>query len=314
MENKVPRQEGALILESPKQRMRTKCDIDISIFKEKYVDYYINDKTGLFMILPNGEKLLNVLKDYFAGVLIKKFNFDKLILPKMSPISTYAKADVLGKWDSYLNKVTPFGKTKGVKEEYILEPLQCIPFYQYLEGKEINLNKGPVKIYDASGPTYRNEDLDKLKPLVKQREFHRSEFLYLGNKKDVTNLRENIMKELMNLFDKFKMRYRIIVGNGCFEISENEKVFPETIRDIPIKDIELYIPSSNSWLEIVGASILWNIQTKRFNIKSNNKEELWSGCTGFGLERLMYAFLAQKGFNSKKWPKEIKKLIEQKEK
>ena len=39
-----------------------------------------------------------------------------------------------------------------------------------------------VKVYDESGPTYRNEDLDKLKPLVRQREFHRSEFIYIGSK------------------------------------------------------------------------------------------------------------------------------------
>jgi seryl-tRNA synthetase len=304
----IPIKEGELIQPGPNFKVSARMDLDKEIFSRGYIRNYINDKTGLFIFPKKGESLLFALTQYVTRKIIGKFSFDKIILPKMSPISTYAKANVLGKWDFYLEKVSPFDDTNGVKEDYILEPLQCIPFYQSLEGKELSINK-PIKVFDCSGPTYRNEDLDKVKPMVKQREFHRSEFIYIGKQKDIVNLRENIIKELMAIFNDLGMRYRLVVGTGCFELSENEIVFPETSEEIPIKDIELYIPSTNSWLEVVGASVLWNIQTKRFNIKSKNNEELWSGCVGIGLERLMYSFLAQKGFDETIWPKQIKRIL-----
>lgn len=309
MKKQIQTKDGELILQGPKCKPVFRGDIDREIFNQDYVRYYIDKKTGLFIILPKGEKLLRALTNYFVSRLIKKFSFDRVILPKMSPVSTYAKASVLGKWDYYLEKVSPFHRTHGVKQDYILEPLQCIPFYQFLENKKLDVSKTPIKVFDSSGPTYRNEDLDKLKPLVKHREFHRAEFIYIGNKKDIVSLRENILKELMLIYNQFGIKYRIVVGGGCFELSENEIVYPDSVDDIPIKDLEVYVPSTKTWVEVVGASVLWNIQTKRFNITGISNQELWSGCVGIGLERLMYTFLAQKGFDPAKWPKEIRSLI-----
>lgn len=304
----IPVKEGELIEKGPTFKLNQTIDLDNEIFVQGYIRPYINNQTGLFIFPKKGEHLLSALTKYFTGRIIKKFGFDKIILPKISPVSTYAKANVLGKWDFYLEKVSPFDKTNGVRQDYILEPLQCIPFYQSLEGKKLPIVK-PIKVFDCSGPTYRNEDLDKIKPMVKQREFHRSEFIYIGKQKDILSLREAIIKELIAIFNEFNIQYRIVVGAGCFELSENEIVFPETLEEIPIKDLELFIPSTNSWLEVVGASVLSNIQIKRFNIQSTDNDELWSGCVGIGLERLMYSFLAQKGFDESKWPKQIKKIL-----
>jgi len=293
---------GQIILEKP--ITNTECiDVDKELFKQEYVKHYLNRDSGLFVILPNGEKLLNILSGLISRKIISKFNFKKIILPKISPLSTYKKANILGKWDSYLEKVMPFGKTKGIKEDYILEPLQCTPLYQLFENSRLDLNKLPLKFFDCSGPTYRNEDLGKLKALVKQREFHRAEFIYIGTKEQVIELRESILKEILKILESWGIGDRIVVGSGCFEVSKEEVIYPESIEEIPIKDIEVYIPKNKWWLELAGASVLWNLQTKRFNITSS--EELWSGCVGIGLERLLYCFLAQKGFDIKNWPEEI---------
>ncbi|MDG6221470.1 MAG: serine--tRNA ligase, partial [Candidatus Thermoplasmatota archaeon] len=48
--------------------------------------------------------------------------------------------------------------------------------------------------------------------------------------------------------------------------------------------------------------IMGDKYTKTFNIKSQTPKELWSGCTGIGLERWTAAFLAQKGLDPEKWP------------
>ena len=49
-------------------------------------------------------------------------------------------------------------------------------------------------------------------------------------------------------------------------------------------------------------------RSKAFNIKAQ-KSELWSGCSGIGLQRWTTAFLALKGLDPDNWPKEFKKYL-----
>jgi len=48
--------------------------------------------------------------------------------------------------------------------------------------------------------------------------------------------------------------------------------------------------------------------TDAFNVKGQ-KADLWSGCSGIGLERWTVAFLAQKGLDPEKWPKAFRDRI-----
>jgi seryl-tRNA synthetase len=51
--------------------------------------------------------------------------------------------------------------------------------------------------------------------------------------------------------------------------------------------------------------------TKNFVLKDATGKRLWTGCTGFGVTRWITAFLAQKGFDTKNWPKRIRELFEE---
>lgn len=295
--------EGKIIKQSKIKKIKPIKDLDRLLFKKKIIDYYLKD-SGLFVILPEGQQLYENLKRLIEKKIKYDLRYKQLTLPKISPLSTFKKANIIGKWDDYLEKMTPFSNTNGVKEDYILDPLQCTILYQYLEGKRINKL---LKFYDASGPSYRNEDLTEIKPLIKQREFHRAEFIYIGTKEEVIKTREKTLEKLEELCNELNLQYRIVIGSGCYQISEDEIETPKNEREIPIKDLEIYIPQGflkknkkAHYLEVAGAAALGEIQTKRFNIKKNGKE-LWSGCTGIGLERLMYSFLSQHGFDKKKW-------------
>jgi seryl-tRNA synthetase len=46
-----------------------------------------------------------------------------------------------------------------------------------------------------------------------------------------------------------------------------------------------------------------------FNVKCQTGEELWSGCSGVGLERWASAFFAQKGLDPANWPEEFRKRV-----
>jgi len=66
---------------------------------------------------------------------------------------------------------------------------------------------------------------------------------------------------------------------------------------------------NSKWLEFQNLSILGDKYVKAFNIKAQ-KGELWSGCTGIGLERWMAVFLAQKGLDPENWPEGFRKYLD----
>ena len=285
----IPSQSGEIIKIG--EQTRTWCTIDV--LQEVLDDDLIiqNLKPGHHILMPKATKNIDKFLELLDKKITKKLEFEKVILPKIVPLTTLKKAGVLGNWDNYLLIVTPLSKTKGITETYVLDPLQCLSFYQYFENKIINTKKGPIKWCDYSGPTYRNEDFKRLKPLTRQREFHRAEFIYIGTKEQVIKTREQCVLQLESVCKELHFQYRIVVGSGCYELTGNEPA-PTSLEEIPIKDIEVYIPQTKSWLELAGCSVLETNLTSRFNIQSETGEKLWSGCTGIGLERLTYSTIA----------------------
>ena len=259
---------------------------------------------GQYVILPKGMKILNDLYMALQQYVVKPLNFEEVVLPKMAPVDTFKKASLVDfpdgrprqsafpwEWDQYLITAQPFGETEGVKETYILDPLQCTVFYQFFEGKTVDVSENPLKWYDRSGPTYRNESLESLIPGVKQREFHRAEFVFLGTKDQVIRTRERALEQIESLCQSLQLNYRIVVGGSCHRLEDHEVREPTSLVDIPVKDIEIYCPGYG-YLEVSGNAIMGNVLTSRFSISGSNGEELWSGCSGVGLNRMVYAIVS----------------------
>jgi len=92
------------------------------------------------------------------------------------------------------------------------------------------------------------------------------------------------------------------------------KLGGEVEQDTGTIDFEAYMPyrgdrKKSEWLEFQNLSILGDKYVKAFNIKAQ-KSELWSGCSGIGLERWTTVFLAQKGLNPDKWPEGFRKYLD----
>ncbi|MBW2982591.1 hypothetical protein KY343_06935 [Candidatus Woesearchaeota archaeon] len=240
--------------------------------------------SGQYVILPEGMELMDKITDLLKEYIAEELRFRKVSLPKIVPKSTLEKAEIFEKWDQYLIEVNPYrfpeGETKGVKERYFMDPLQCLAFYQSFENKII---ESPIRWYDQSGPTYRNEDLDKIIPGIKQREFHRAEFVYMGPPKEVEKIADQCLVQLEKLCIDIGLKYRIVPGDSCYDKG-----------DIEVRDIEVFIPGYKNkegepWLELAGVSNKYDFQIKNFNIQSKDRKELWSGCMGIGLDRFMTA-------------------------
>ena len=52
-----------------------------------------------------------------------------------------------------------------------------------------------------------------------------------------------------------------------------------------------------------------NFFGRHLNITLPDGEPIHTGCTAFGLERMVYAFLAQFGFDRENWPQVVREWV-----
>ncbi len=184
---------------------------------------------------------------------------------------------------------------------------QCPTIYWWLSGRTIATESLPLLVYDKSAVSNRYESGGR-HGLERVDEFHRIEPVYVGAPDDLVALRERLLERYARVFNEIlELEWRTawvtpfyMQQSGLVGLDDAQARIKGTI------DFEAYLPyrgtrESSEWLEFQNLSIVGEKYTDAFAIKTQ-KGELWSGCSGIGLERWLTAFLAQKGLDPDGWP------------
>jgi seryl-tRNA synthetase len=184
---------------------------------------------------------------------------------------------------------------------------QCPTIYWWLSGRTLSVDDLPLKIYDRAAISNRYESGGR-HGLERVDEFHRIEPVYLGTPEQLVALREQLLARYRHVFDTIlELEWRTawvtpfyLQQSGGVGLEEPGQRVKGTI------DFEAYLPyrgprDTAEWLEFQNLSIVGDKYTRAFTIRAQ-KGELWSGCSGIGLERWLTAFLAEKGLDPKNWP------------
>ncbi|RLF50603.1 MAG: serine--tRNA ligase, partial [Thermoplasmata archaeon] len=188
---------------------------------------------------------------------------------------------------------------------------QCPNIYASLAGKTIAEDDLPLLLFDRSTPSDRYEAGGK-HGIERVDEFHRIEIVYIGTKEQLAEIREKLIERYKHVFDNIlDLEWRMAKVTP-FYLQQAGIVGKEEDEIKGTIDFEAYLPyrgdRSKEWLEIQNVSIVGDKYIKAFNIKSQ-RSNLWSGCSGIGLERWAVAFLAQKSLEPDNWPAGFKKYL-----
>ncbi len=181
---------------------------------------------------------------------------------------------------------------------------QCPLVYWSLRNQTIAEESLPLLIYDRSVPSARYESGGR-HGIERVDEFHRIEPVYIGTKEQLVELKERFIERYTYVFENIlELEWRM-ANVAPFYLQQAGNDSEDDDEVLGTVDFEAYMPYRGSredseWLEFQNLS-LFKKYTKAFNIKSQT-EELYSGCSGIGLERWAAAFLAQKGIQPDKWP------------
>jgi seryl-tRNA synthetase len=189
----------------------------------------------------------------------------------------------------------------------VLNYAQCPMIYWWLSGRTIATESLPLKVYDRAAISNRYESGGR-HGLERVDEFHRIEPVFIGAPADLVALRAQLLDRYARVFDSIlELEWRTawvtpfyLQQSGGVGLEEGESQVKGTI------DFEAYLPyrgtrTDSEWLEFQNLSIVGDKYTRPFTIRTQ-KGELWSGCSGIGLERWLTAFLAQKGLDPQGWP------------
>jgi seryl-tRNA synthetase len=213
--------------------------------------------------------------------------------------------------------------TKEVRTDLLMKNLsppnagicyaQCPMIYWSFKGKTISESSLPVLVYDRTAISGRYESGGR-HGIERVDEFHRIEPVYIGTREHLLKLREELIKRYTHVFnDIFDLEWRMAWVTPWY-MQQAGKIGESGTQETGTMDFEAYMPyrgtrKDSEWLEFQNLSILGDKYITAFTIKAP-KSELWSGCSGIGLERWTAAFLAQKGLDPAKWPQAFTRYLD----
>lgn len=281
--------------------------------------------------------IFRAMEDIAIKEVLKPLGFQEVIASHIVPFDIWLKTGHLEgmpgefyyvvepssrdvkKWERFvdLTKITKEVPIKELKKN-LSDPsagicyAQCPVIYWSLRGKTVSEKSLPILIYDKTANSCRYESGGR-HGIERVDEFHRIEPVYIGTREQLLSLREKMLDRYKHVFnDIFELDWRMAWVTPWY-MQQAGKIADEKNQDTGTIDFEAYMPyrgnrKNSEWLEFQNLSILGDKYIKAFNIKGQ-KSDLWSGCSGIGLERWTTIFLAQKGLDPKGWPPCFKKYL-----
>ncbi len=206
--------------------------------------------------------------------------------------------------DQHGNLNAPFERFAPIQT--LLSPAVCYHLYFTLADQTL-----PPQGVTATavGNCFRYESLN-LSSLERLWNFTMREVIFVGSKEFVLENREIARQRMQRVFEEIGFAYRVESANDPFFIGEFRKqaAFQSAFQlkyeiraRLPFKDSTLAVGSYNYHQDFFG---------RHLSIHLPDGSPAHTGCVAFGLERIVFAFLAQFGFDLAQWPRSMQEILQ----
>ncbi|AJD26792.1 hypothetical protein G8E05_04970 [Clostridium botulinum] len=311
---------------------------------EDYTSYTTINHSNIYNKLVNRDDVRELAKGSFAysGLFLdiyeyferkidefacSKFkNIRKIVYPDLHSIEDYIKGRYFENFPHYMmfqttlkNDMSVYEKFSKCKFDYksildeiktpqnVLRHAACVPVYSLLENEMLDAEE--VQSFIVSGKCFRNEE-DNIFELSRLNEFYMKEFVFVGDENAVNKMIE-ISKELTKFWvDIFKLNSKYETANDSFFANNYKKMKFFQIIGESKQEFKAFIPGNKNYIAASSINYHRTHFSKAYNIIDEKGNYCYSACFAFGIERLAYALLSQKGLNIDKWDFETIKEIE----
>jgi len=263
-------------------------EVEQNIIKSKEI-------RGVVSYNPILTKIFRLIETFIIRE-IELIGFKEIIIPKVTSWDTWLKT---GHLISNYSEIFPVCKTtpQNIKDDchraffqekkpaLALENIggltysQCENFWALLRGNEKKLlEKDKISLFfDRSGPSYRQERKN-LSGIKRLSEFRRIELIFVGSEVEVKKTIEVLTERYEKIYSKLLFSPRLSQVASWSDLKEGYT-------------IDFEISFEKELLEVNNLSFNGNY----YPIKFINNKILYSGCSGIGIDRLVYSLVTKHG-------------------
>ncbi len=275
-----------------------------------------------------GEPLLGLMR-YFdrtvTGILADHFDVREYRYPTLIATSTLEDAGYTDSFPHHLLFVTRLHNDMdvyaGVQETFAGRPIDgeilaycgnvdyCLPptmcYHTFAQHRGTTIGDGTLRVVTAKGKSFRFE-AGYSTTLERLWDFTIREMVFMGGRDAVVAARALIMSHTFALLDDMGLTGRCEVGNDPFfgTVDTSDRIVAQRMLELKYElrlqvapDRDIAVASFNFHDDLFGGG---------FGISHADGTPATSGCVGFGLERLVYAFVCQFGTDPADWPDAVR--------
>ena len=277
--------------------------------------------TGLFLqvyryfcrkIYEFGKKHFNGIQEFEESVLypVKEYEtghyFESFPHHIMFQTTMKSDAELLERFSKNgTNDSTIFSNDNMKRPENVVRHAACVPIYPML--KDAYIPADSPKYYLISGKCFRNEGANVYE-LARLNEFYMKEFVCIGTLEQTLDMIKSARALWEEWIDTFNLNCTIETANDSFFASNYKKLKIFQILGDSKQEFRVYIPDGDFFCAVSSSNVHRTHFTKTYNIHNDNSF-CQSSCFAFGVERLSYALLSQKGVDIDKWDEATRKEI-----
>ncbi|GGX80097.1 hypothetical protein GCM10010358_38040 [Streptomyces minutiscleroticus] len=199
-------------------------------------------------------------------------------------------------------------RAHGGGVDHCLPPTMCFhTYHQYADGSL----PAPSLVVTSRGKSFRHESRYH-RSLERLWDFTIREVVFLGPVDFVLDCRSRLMERTYALMESLGLGGRCEVAGDPFFLGEGTTERSWSQRLLKLKyELRLPLDDADGGRDVAVGSFNYHEQhfAKAFAITGETGEPVFSGCAGFGLERLAYAFLCRHGVDARGWPKDVRAAV-----
>ncbi|MFF3411787.1 hypothetical protein ACFYW8_37605 [Streptomyces sp. NPDC002742] len=190
--------------------------------------------------------------------------------------------------------------------DHVLPPTMCFhTYHQYADGPP----PAPNTVVTSRGKVFRYESRYR-RSLERLWDFTIREIVFLGSPEFVLTSRSRLMERAFAFTESLGLGGRCEVAGDLFFLNRAAADRAWSQRLLEMK-YELRLPLDDE-RDVAVASFNYHEQFfgKSFGICVDGERPVFTGCAGFGLERLAYAFLCRHGVGPARWPAHVRAAVD----
>jgi seryl-tRNA synthetase len=282
------------------------------------------EETGIFVFGPLVTRLIDFFESRFLLLAdefdAKPYRFPTLISAKMLDRVDYFSAfphslTFATHLREDLDVINHFASEAHYEEDGLNAPAESFSKFKTLNSPAVcyhlyfSLADHPLPdgklIATAVGHCFRYESTN-LTSMERMWNFTMREVIFVGPKDFVLENREKSRQFMEKIFDEIGLVYHVETANDPFFVGEFRKqVAFQTAFQLKY-EIRAKLPFKNSTLAVGSYNYHQDFFGRHLEITLPDGGPIHTGCTAFGLERIVYAFLAQFGFDERNWPQVVR--------